>query len=249
MLSIILAGIQPDLVKAWSETCGASEHVTIYPGSIFDVACDAIVSPANSFGFMDGGLDSQMSEYFGWHVQKRLQARIQEKHHGELVVGTAEIIATDHRKIPFVISAPTMRVPMILKDTVNAYLATRAACILVKYGHFDDGTAIAERVTSIAFPGMGTGVGQIPPHICARQMHAAFDDILSENCTFPRLWMEAQKRHQLLYRETSRDLQAPDIATMTHTLKELKAELLRRKQQLAQQKGEKCSETEQAEKE
>lgn len=238
MVSIILAGIQSELVNAWVETCGTNEYVTIYPGSIFDVACDAIVSPANSFGFMDGGLDYQMSEYFGWHVQERLQARIQEKHHGELVVGTAEIVATDHRKIPYVISAPTMRVPMILNDTVNAYLATRAVCILIKYGHFDDGTPIAERVHSLAFPGMGTGVGNMPPHICARQMHAAFDDILFEHYTFPRLWMEAQKRHQLLYGETARDLQAPEIATMKQTLKELKTELLRRKQH--QPNGEGC---------
>ena len=33
------------------------ENVTILHGDITTVACDAIVSPANSFGFMDGGLD------------------------------------------------------------------------------------------------------------------------------------------------------------------------------------------------
>lgn len=236
MVSIILAGIQPELLKAWAEAFGPNEDVTVYPGSIFDVACDAIVSPANSFGFMDGGIDYQMSEYFGWHVQQRLQARIQQHHHGELVVGTAEIVATDHRKIPYVISAPTMRVPMILKESVNAYLATRAVCILIKHGRFDDGTLIAERMRSVAFPGMGTGVGQLPPQICARQMHAAIDDILYGQYTFPRLWMEVQKRHQLLYGETTRDLQAPEIATMTHTLNDLKTELLRRKRHFGHQR-------------
>jgi len=45
---------------------------------------------------MDGGLDQAISEFFGWHVQDRLQAKIRERHHGELLVGQGEIVATDH---------------------------------------------------------------------------------------------------------------------------------------------------------
>lgn len=229
MLTVILAGIHKDLIQAWSQAFGERANVTIYPGSIFDVACDALVSPANSFGFMDGGLDYQISEYFGWHVQERLQERIREKHHGELLVGTADIVPTDHCKIPYVISAPTMRVPMILTETVNVYLATRAVFILIKFGTFDDGTPIQDRVKSVAFPGMGTGVGRVPPEICARQMHAAFEDIIEEKYTFPRLWPEAQKCHQLLYSEKSRDLQVPDKKDILNTLDALKQELLKHK--------------------
>jgi O-acetyl-ADP-ribose deacetylase (regulator of RNase III) len=229
MLTVILAGIHKDLIQAWSQVFGKRDNVTIYPGSIFDVACDALVSPANSFGFMDGGLDYQISEYLGWHVQERLQERIREKHHGELLVETADIVPTDHHKIPYVISAPTMRVPMILTETVNVYLATRAVFILIKFGAFDDGTPIQDRVKSVVFPGMGTGVGRVPPEICARQMHAAFEDIIEGKYMFPRLWPEAQKRHQLLYSEKSRDLQVPDKEEILNTLDTLKRELLKHK--------------------
>jgi O-acetyl-ADP-ribose deacetylase (regulator of RNase III) len=80
---------------------------------------------------MDEGLDLKISLFFGWHVQDRLQQIIRTKHHGELLVGTAEIVKTDHPRIPYLICAPTMRVPMIFEQTVNVYLAIRAVLILV----------------------------------------------------------------------------------------------------------------------
>jgi O-acetyl-ADP-ribose deacetylase (regulator of RNase III) len=88
---------------------------------------DAIVSPANSFGFIDGGIDLAYSLRFGWSVQERLRQRLRPEHDGELPVGQAIIVPTDHADIPFVISAPTMRIPMDVSTTVNAYLAFRAA--------------------------------------------------------------------------------------------------------------------------
>lgn len=206
-MKIILADLQPKLIEAWQKVSGNTEYVATYHGSIFDVPCEAIVSPANSFGFMDGGLDLAISEFFGWHVQKRLQHLIQTRHHGELLVGTADIVKTDHPQIPYLISAPTMRVPMILENTVNVYLAVRAVLILVKFGHFEDGTPIRDLIKTVAMPGMGTGVGRVSPDIFARQMKRAIDDILEEKYAFPDSWWEAQKRHQLLYSDKFKDLQ------------------------------------------
>jgi O-acetyl-ADP-ribose deacetylase (regulator of RNase III) len=54
--------------------------------------------------------------------------------------------------------------------------------------------------------GMGTGVGRVPPEICARQMKQAVNDVL-EDREFPRSWSDAQIRHQLLYSDSYRDLQ------------------------------------------
>ena len=72
---------------------------------------EGVISPANSFGFMDGGIDSLYRSYFGRHVQDRLQKLIRDRHYGELVVGAAEIVDTDNPRIPYLIAAPTMRVP------------------------------------------------------------------------------------------------------------------------------------------
>jgi O-acetyl-ADP-ribose deacetylase (regulator of RNase III) len=206
-MKIILADLQVPVIDAWKNEFSNDENIVIYRGSIFNVDADALVSPANSFGFMDGGLDLRISEFFGWHVQDRLQAIIKNKHHGELLIGAAEIVLSDHPKIPFIISAPTMRVPMILgRESVNVYLATRAVLLLVRYGSFDDGTPISEKVKSVVFSGMGTGVGRVPPEICARQMKQAIQDV-NMNYDFPQSWSDAQKRHQLLYSESYRDLQ------------------------------------------
>lgn len=207
-MKIILVDFQEPLIEAWQNTFNGSHDVIIKRQSIFEVQCDAIVSPANSFGYMDGGLDLRISQFFGWHVQQRLQDLIRSKHHGELLVGQAEIVHTEHAKIPYVISAPTMRVPMILgQTTVNIYLATRAILLLVKYGVFEDGTQINRVVKIIAIPGMGTGVGRVPPLVCARQMKIAFEEVVEEKYRFPNSWREAQMRHQLLYSEQFRDIQ------------------------------------------
>ena len=206
-MKIVLVDLQEKLIEAWQSIGHEKEYITTYHGSIFEVECDALVSPANSFGYMDGGLDMAISRFFGWHVQERLQQKIQSKHHGELLVGTAEIVETDHAQIPYVISAPTMRVPMILSETVNVYLAIRGLLLLVKYGQFEEGPVIREKVQTIALPGMGTGVGQISPEIFARQMKQAVKEVIEEKNEFPTSWWEAAKRHQLLYSDNFRDLQ------------------------------------------
>jgi len=164
-LKIILSAVEKELFDAWKTFCADLPNVEIYHGSILDLSVDAIVSPANSYGFMDGGIDLLYSHRFSWHVQDRLQKLIKEKHHGELLVGQADIVATDNLQIPFVIAAPTMRVPMILKDSVNPYLAVRAVFLLIKHGTFFDGNYKGEPINnfvrSVAFSGLATGVGRI----------------------------------------------------------------------------------------
>ena len=209
-MKIVLTSVEPELTRAWERFCGDLENVEVFHGSIFDVACDAVVSPANSFGFMDGSIDMLYSRRFGWEVQERLQALIRDKHHGELLVGQAEIVET-HAHIPFLISAPTMRVPMILRDTVHPYLAARAALLLVKHGGFTQGDlaghAVRDAVQAVAFPGLGTGVGQVGPDVCAHQMRRAIEDVLLEARPFPENWAVTQARHQQLYTDRVRDLQ------------------------------------------
>ena len=210
-MNIILTSVEAELAKAWQRFCGDLDFVTVHHGSIFDLSCDAVVSPANSFGFMDGGIDMLYSQFFGWHVQERLQERIVDRHHGELLVGAAEIIETDNPDLPFLIAAPTMRVPTILRDSVNPYLAARAALLLVKHGLFAGGTYEGERVSdyveTVAFPGLGTGVGRVDPNTCAHQVRAAIDSALLGRSVFPGSWADAQQRPQRLYTDRVYDLQ------------------------------------------
>jgi len=135
---------------------------------------DAIVSPANSFGFMDGGIDLLYSKYFGWSLQTDLQALLAEQHYGELPVGQAVVVATGHDSIPFLVSAPTMRIPADISATVNVYLAFRAALIAVLAHNARTKTLIQ----TLLVPGLGTGIGGVAPVAAARQMRLAYDAIV-----------------------------------------------------------------------
>jgi O-acetyl-ADP-ribose deacetylase (regulator of RNase III) len=210
-LKIILSAVEKELFNAWQTFCEDLPNVEIYHGSILDLSVDAVVSPANSYGFMDGGIDLLYSHRFGWHVQERLQKIIKQKHHGELLIGQAEIVETDVEQIPFVIASPTMRVPMILKDTVNPYLAARAVFLLIEYGTFFDGNykgePIKDFVQSVAFPGLATGIGRVGFNNCARQVQKAIENFVLDKNDFPLSWVDASAKHQELYTYRIRKLQ------------------------------------------
>jgi len=208
---IVLVDLSERIVEAWRKEFVDVPGVEVKQGSIFDVGAHIMVSPGNSFGFMDGGIDLAISEKFGRCVQERLQKRIRDRHHGELVVGAAEYVELDWEgdMTRYVIAAPTMRVPMVLgRETVNPYLATRAALLMVKNGKHDNGSLLRDHwVEVVAFSGMGTGIGAVPPEVCARQMCSAFEEVVLGKVRFPESWHDAQTRHQLLFRDETWDLQ------------------------------------------
>jgi O-acetyl-ADP-ribose deacetylase (regulator of RNase III) len=207
-MELILTG-SDELADAWERLCGHYDCVRVHRGSILDLTCDAVVSPANSFGFMDGGLDALYRQRFGDSIQERVQDVIRARHGGELLVGLAEIVATGDAQLPYLIVAPTMRVPMILRETVNPYLAMRALLRLVLHGELSEpeGIPVGRRVQSVGIPGLGTGVGQVSPTMCAHQVAQAIDEVVLGRTSFPRTWAEASERHQLLYTDKPRRLQ------------------------------------------
>jgi len=194
-IKIFLRTTNKDVVKAWSKDFNEIKNVYVSHGNIFDIQADAIISPANSFGFMDGGIDLLYSHFFGWDLQKRLQEDICKKYFGELPVGMATIVKTGNKNIKYLISCPTMRIPEIVSNTINAYLAFRAGLIeVVKFNAKNK----KNKITSILCPGLGTGTGGIPPENCARQMKYAYDQIICNKNCFPDDLSEAIKEHDTL---------------------------------------------------
>ncbi len=165
-----LRDLNPDMAAAWRSQLGHEPALTVSCGDILSVSADAIVSPANSFGFMDGGIDRVYCAFFGWSLSARLQEHLWEHHGGELPVGCAVIIPTGHATTRWLISAPTMRVSGDVAQTVNAYLAFRA--VLRAVDAFNDDNA---RIRSVLCPGLCTAVGRMPEQRCADQMRAAWE--------------------------------------------------------------------------
>lgn len=201
-----------EMVRAWEDAFSHLEGkdrdgFKIVEGSIFDVGATAIVSPANSFGFMDGGLDQAILDNLGqrlsggvWDIQDKLQAQIRYEFGGELLVGQATLVRTSSDKIPFVIAAPTMRVPMDITGTINAYLAMRAIILFLRKWSLSGGHGHASLKSQdiIAVPGLGTGIGKMPFRTCARQMYVAYAYFALEKWNEPKTWYEAQKMDRML---------------------------------------------------
>lgn len=176
-MRIILGDRKPEMFSALEEQFSDAAEVTVVNGDILAVEKDSIMSPANSFGFMDGGIDQRISELFEFKVEALVQRAIKEKHGGELPVGAAEIIKTGLPRFKFLICAPTMRTPQNVAGTLNAYLAMRAT--LLSIIRFNDGSE--EEINSVVRPGLCTGVGRMPPERSARQMKAAYNQVLGPN--------------------------------------------------------------------
>lgn len=187
-IKIILADLSPKLIAAWQEFFSEEESVQILEADITTIECDAVVSPANSFGFMDGGLDYALSVRFGWDLEKKLQQRIKDLPEGELLIGQALLMETGDAKVPYLISAPTMRIPtnFNIDTSVNAYLAMKAILIMAQK---------EEKILSVAVPGLCTGVGRMQSMIAARQMFQAYKEIISGERMDFKNFGEAQKYH------------------------------------------------------
>lgn len=168
---IALIDQSPRLVEAWKREFSRFADVEAICGDFFQRPADAMVSPANSFGIMDGGLDAAITDRLGPGVQGRLQDVIVDRYHGELPIGCAEVVETRDERWPYLIAAPTMRIPESAEFTINAYLAFRA--ILIAAQNFNRGLG-ERRIDSLVCPGLCTGIGRMPPHRCAGQMRMAY---------------------------------------------------------------------------
>ena len=182
-----------ELGDQWRQFFGSQPDVEVLQGDLCRVRADAVVSPANSFGFMDGGLDLALSQRFGWGLEERLQRVIAERPLRELLVGEALALPTGDPDVPWLISAPTMRVPMRLQQSVNAYLAMKAILVTAS-GH-----AGAPPIQRVAIPGLGTGCGRSGAKAAARQMWAAYREVILKEWRYPEDLWEAGKAHVHLH--------------------------------------------------
>ncbi len=186
-----------DLTAAWARYFTGVTDVDVATGDIFEVPADAVVSPANCFGFMDGGIDRVYSERLGWHLQDRLRDEIGRNWDGELPIGLAIILETGHADVPYLVSAPTMRAPVSVANTLNAYLSFRA--VLRAVARFNEQRPGA--INDVVCPGMGTGTGEMPAGICAKQMRAAWDEVIGRNHFRPSGVNDALLQHYGLLRD------------------------------------------------
>ena len=177
MSSVQLILVDPNraLCQAFQSAFAQSPNVTVVNG-IFEhlPAFDCMVSAANSFGLMDGGVDAAITRFFGAQLERRVQQHILDAYLGEQSVGTSFIIPTDHPRHPFLAHTPTMRIPMTIAHTDNVYRAMWAMLLAVRAHN----RQTDQPITRIACPGLGTATGRVPFVEAARQMALAYHHFL-----------------------------------------------------------------------
>jgi O-acetyl-ADP-ribose deacetylase (regulator of RNase III) len=180
-LTLVLCAVSEPLAQAWDAAANGRPDIVVHRGSVLEVPAQAVVSPANSFGWMRGGIDAVYAQAFP-SIEQQVRSAVLAYHGGELPVGEALIVPTGSSAPEWLISAPTMRQPgeLLPPDTVHPYLAARAVLRLWRNGTLEHGEPVREVVRTIALPGMGTGVGGVAPETCARQVIAAWDEVIGD---------------------------------------------------------------------
>jgi O-acetyl-ADP-ribose deacetylase (regulator of RNase III) len=129
-------------------------EIVIIEGSLLQVEADLIVNPANSLGYMGGGVAGVIKRVGGSIIEEEAVIK------APIPIGSA--IITTAGSLPFkgVIHAPTMEEPAMETTEEKVRKAVRASLELADKMGFK----------SIAMPGMGTGVGKLPKDIAAKAM-------------------------------------------------------------------------------
>ena len=186
-MKIILIDINQKMTNAWKNEFSSFHNIEVINDSIFNVKAQAMVSPANSFGIMDGGIDGKIRDFFGKELEKNVRKIINEEYGGELPVGSAIITNVQHKQFDYLIPAPTMRVPENVENTLNAYLAMRAILLCCKMNN----------IKTVVIPGLCSLSGSMPYPIVARQMRVAYQKVILKTIHYSH-WREERELQSYL---------------------------------------------------
>jgi len=140
---LIVSAINKELYNEFIKAFEGFAEVEVVFKRFEDTDFDCVVSAANSFGLMDGGVDQCITDYFGLQMMHRVQQRIIQEFAGEQPVGTSivvpgltpNMVGTENRfdRMKYVAHTPTMRVPRDVMGSDNPYKAMKAALLAVKH--------------------------------------------------------------------------------------------------------------------
>jgi O-acetyl-ADP-ribose deacetylase (regulator of RNase III) len=187
-MKIYLLDINKDMTDAWQKYFDPLRKVDNIEIVNEDFATfmdkhpniEAVVSPANSFGLMDGGYDKAITDYFGEGLMKYVQKSILMNWYGEQPVGTSITVPIHNRvfntvlgsKCCVLIHTPSMRTPEIIKDSRIIYQCMRTTLIEAK----------RQKVKSIVIPAFGGLTGKVPCDEIAKMMFLAYKQISNRPC-------------------------------------------------------------------
>ena len=193
-MKIILLDNKKEMCNAWKKYFNGIDDVEIVNDYIqsYDLnKVDCLVSPANSYGLMDGGYDLALTKMFGDQLQKMVQNYIIDNLYGEQPVGSSIIvdIPNTNKKL---IHTPTMRIPSPIVDSEIVYTSMRSTLIC----------ALKNNIKSIIIPAFGGTTGMVPMEIIAKEMFKAYIQIFKIKLPI-HSWNDVDVRAELMFKYLS----------------------------------------------
>lgn len=170
-LNFIVVGLKKDILDGLKQSFSDLPNFEFRRTNILQVTqADCIVSPANSFGMMDGGVDGPINYALNYIDKRMVRPYIQKWFHGEQPVGTCVIFPTGQTNYRYLAHTPTMVIPKDVTETRNPYHAFRALLreIINHNRRHND-------IKKILMTGFCTGAGGFSPILAGKQMRVAYD--------------------------------------------------------------------------
>lgn len=180
-IKITFVSLNHNIVNSVNNVFSGYSNITAIHSNIGQCQShDCIVSPANSFGKMDGGIDRTISYMLNTiddkdYIGKKVRNIINKRFRGEQPVGSCIILPTDNNKFPYLAHAPTMRIPRNCVGTLNAYYAFKA--VLCDVLNFNEHmiSINKEPIRTILTTTFCTGCGELSLQMALLQMKKAYD--------------------------------------------------------------------------
>lgn len=169
-MKLVLFDINKELCDAWKKYFNNCDDVEIKNCSFEELTdINYMVTAGNSYGWMTGGIDLAVRNYFGIELQDRIQECIIYHYNGMLPIGDFIIADTNRKNIKNIIYAPTMRIPSrIYPIDVYYVFYNILECFIYEKAGSDD-------TLTLACCGLGTLTGRISPEECAKAMKDVYN--------------------------------------------------------------------------
>ncbi len=171
VLNVVLVDVNTAVVRAWQAAFADTPEVEITHGSMLSQPVDAWVTPTNSQGSMDGGLDAVIKRFLGSKIERRVQTEIKKRFDGAMPIGSATCVPTDAELPKYLISTPTM---VTSAENVSNTFNVALACAAAFQAIHQQNARIPDSITSVAIPGLGAATGRVPPRVCANLMWTGY---------------------------------------------------------------------------
>lgn len=188
-MKIYLVDLDSRMTNCWERDFEEVTDVEVVNGDMQEFLdnhkdVDTIVSAANSFGLMDGGLDAVYVRYFGERLQTAVLERIREEHLGEQPVGSSMILEIPGTEGKQLIHTPSMRTPQPIIDPRVVYTCTRSALVI----------AMKNKAKAIVLPAFGHLTGRVKAELVSNLMYRAYEDVCRRSGEhFVNSWEEVKE--------------------------------------------------------